>query len=325
VQFSVLNPAHKTPERYEYLRSKTLEAIYGNAELYGHYLDAAIYRADGTIRYIQQTIFPIQTEKGYRIGSITRDVTERQKAQEQVSLANEALERKVTERTAELEVSNRELESFSYTISHDLRAPLRAVDGYSYILLEDYAAILPAEVQRYLALIRKNSQEMGKLIDGLLTFSRLGRQRPAHQAMDTANLVHIIVESLKEANPGRQIEVEVGALPVCTGDPVMLGKVWFSLLENAIKFTLQRPVAHIEVGALVQAGQQVYYVKDNGAGFDMQYAHKLFGVFQRLHQPEEFEGAGIGLAIAQRIIRRHNGRMWAEGQPDQGATFYFTL
>ena len=238
---------------------------------------------------------------------------------------NAELEARVLERTAELQAANKELEAFSYSISHDLRAPLRALDGFSRILLRDFNAQLPPEGQRYLNLVRKNAQEMGKLIDDLLTFSRLGRQPLTKEPVSITNLVRHVLVDMSSEQENRQIEISVGDLPVCLADPALLKQVLVNLLANAFKFTRKREAARIEIGSRPIEGQLAYFVKDNGAGFDMQYASKLFGVFQRLHSAEDYEGTGVGLAIVQRVIHRHGGRVWAESAVDQGATFYFTL
>jgi len=231
------------------------------------------------------------------------------------------------EQTAlKLHDANQELESFAYSVSHDLRAPLRAIAGFSGILLEDYAPQLPPEAQGYLDRVRDNAQRMGDLIDSLLTFSRLGRQALKQETIDLAELVHQALEDLKDAQQGRQVDISIGDLPPCQGDPTLLKQVLINLLSNALKFTRRREVAHIEIGCQETSNDKhVYFVKDNGAGFDMQYADKLFGVFQRLHHANEYEGTGVGLAIVQRIIHRHGGRVWAEAKADRGATFFFTL
>ncbi|QXD16330.1 PAS domain S-box protein [Rhodocaloribacter litoris] len=235
------------------------------------------------------------------------------------------LEQRVRERTAQLEATNRELESFTYSVSHDLRAPLRSMDGFSRVLLERYREALPEEARRYLERIRANATRMGQLIDDLLRFSRLGRQPLERRRVDPASLVRDVWHELRPLAGDRNVVFRVGHLPPCQADPRLLRQVFANLLENALKFTRNREAAHIEVGAGLRDGTPVYYVRDNGAGFDMTYASKLFGVFQRLHRQEEYEGTGVGLAIVQRIVHRHGGHVWAEAAPDQGATFYFTL
>jgi two-component system sensor kinase len=224
----------------------------------------------------------------------------------------------------ELETANKELESFSYSVSHDLRTPLRAIDGFSRILVDEYSEELDDEAKRLLNIVRKNTRKMGQLIKDVLAFSRMGRKEVSISKVDMEQLVNEVFTGLKEAGHGRTVEVEIKALPKTTGDRAMLHMVIENLLGNAIKFAGTRKDARIEVGGSVEGTENVYYLKDNGVGFDMEYVHKLFGVFNRLHG-EEFEGTGIGLAIVQRIIIKHGGRVWAEGKTNEGATFYFTL
>ncbi len=224
-----------------------------------------------------------------------------------------------------LEAANKELEAFAYSVSHDLRAPLRAVDGFARMVLEDYADKLDDEGRRHLRVIRDGAQKMGRLIDDLLSFSRLGRREMALANIDMTALARDVAEELRRQESGRAIEIAIAPLPSAHGDPAMFRQVWANLLANAIKFTRPRAPAHIEVGGQADGDENVYSVKDNGVGFNMQYADKLFGVFQRLHGPEEFEGTGVGLALVQRIVYRHGGHVWAEGKLDAGATFSFAL
>lgn len=256
---------------------------------------------------------------------IIHDVTEKKLAEEKVRRMNEELERRVLERTAQLEAANRELEAFSYSVSHDLRAPLRAIDGFSRILSEEYIATLDPEAQHYLDRVRDNTRIMSNLIDNLLSFSRLSRQPLKKQSINPRLLVDQALEMLLADKDGRVIDISVENLPACMADPALLKQVYVNLLSNAIKFTGRKEHAAIEVGCLQENHETIYYVRDNGVGFNMDYANKLFGVFQRLHRSEDYEGTGVGLAIVQRIINRHGGRIWATSEPDQGATFCFTL
>ena len=232
------------------------------------------------------------------------------------------LESKVRSRTAALEAANRELESFSYSVSHDLRAPLRAIDGYARILEEDYAERLDAEGRRLTGVVRANTKKMGQLIDDLLAFSRLGRQELLKRPVDMTALAREVVQEL---NAGCAAHIEVGELPAAAADRALVKQAWLNLVGNALKYSAKREAARVEVGARREAHENVYWVRDNGVGFDMRYAAKLFGVFQRLHSSEEFPGTGVGLAIVQRVINRHGGRVWADSRPGEGATFFFSL
>lgn len=263
-----------------------------------------------------------------------RDITAVKHAEAQVHLLNTQLEQRVQERTAALEVAVKELEAFTYTVSHDLRAPLRALDGFSQALLQDFSVDVPETGQRYLRIIRESAQKMAQLIDDLLAFSRVGRQQPKMRSVDHGMLVRNALQQLAPTHEGRQVELRIGALPHSEGDPAMLNQVWINLLSNALKYSRKTEATVIEVGALgdvdrpvyfQNVDKPVYFVRDNGVGFDMRYAHKLFGVFERLHRADEFEGTGVGLAIVQRIVQRHGGSIRAEAAPGRGATFFFQL
>ena len=238
-------------------------------------------------------------------------------------MVREIDERKQAEEA--LEAANKELEAFSYSVSHDLRAPLRAIDGFSRILIEEHAQEQTSEAQEYLQLVRENTLKMGRLVDDLLAFSRLSRQPLKVQHVEPAILVRHVLDDLRNEQEVRRIEVSIGDLPSCQADPALLKQVWVNLLSNAIKYTRTREPARIEIGYQQTAEEQIYFVRDNGVGFDMKYVNKLFGVFQRLHRAEEYEGTGVGLAIVQRIIQRHGGRVWVEAEVDKGAIFYFTI
>jgi len=252
-----------------------------------------------------------------------RIAVERRQAGEDRRMKAE-LERRVAERTAQLEAANKELESFSYSVSHDLRSPLRAIDGFSRILQEDHHDKLSDEGRRLLGVIRDSSQKMGQLIDDLLAFSRLGRQSLSAAEIDMKRMVEDVLKELHVAGE-RRSKLVLNALPPARGDAVLVKQAWANLLGNAIKFSSKREQPVIEVSGHENGTESVYCVKDNGAGFDMQYYHKLFGVFQRLHRTEEFAGTGVGLAIVQRVVSRHGGRVWAEGKVGEGAAFYFSL
>jgi light-regulated signal transduction histidine kinase (bacteriophytochrome) len=257
--------------------------------------------------------------------SLARELDERRRGELEIRRLNEELEQRVQERTRELAAANGELEAFSYSVAHDLRAPLRAMDGFSRILAEQWAPTLEPDAQRLIGRVRANATQMGALVDDLLAFSRLGRHALKRGPVAPDTLVREAWAVLHAEEEGRHVELTIGSLPVCQGDPSLLKQVFVNLLGNALKFTRKRDVAQIEVGCRTNEGESIYFVRDNGVGFDMRYASKLFGVFQRQHRMEEYEGTGVGLAIVQRIVHRHGGRVWAEAAVDAGATIFFTL
>ncbi len=253
---------------------------------------------------------------------------ERVRLIEQMAGLNQELAETVGEirvQKAELEAANRELEAYSYTVSHDLRAPLRAINGFTGILLDEHGAELSEAAKDYLGRVDASGKHMGELVDDLLAFSRLGRQPMRKQSVNTTEVAGNAWAQVSAGLDGSQVTIRIGELPVCESDPILLEQVFVNLLSNAVKYTRPREVATIDVAAEVKAGETVYSVRDNGVGFDMQYADRLFRVFQRLHRADEYEGTGVGLATVQRIVERHGGRVWAEAEPDKGATFYFTL
>ncbi len=283
-------------------------------------LDFRIVRRDGELRWVAHGCSPVYGRDGRFMGRrvSNRDVTE-------LHNLNAALEQRVHERTAELETAVYDLENFNYSASHDLRIPLRAIDGFSQILLDEYSQKLDAEGKRLLDVVRTSSQKMAQYIDNMQAFSRTGSMAMAVAEINMDKLVREVAEELKPDVTGRDLKIEIGQLPPALADAALMRRVFGNLLSNAIKFTRPKAAALVEVGAKTEGGQTIYFVKDNGVGFDMQYADKLFGVFQRLHGLAEFEGTGIGLAIVKRIITRHGGRVWAEGKVNEGATVYFTL
>jgi two-component system sensor histidine kinase/response regulator len=235
------------------------------------------------------------------------------------------LQQRVREHVVELEAANRELETFSYSVSHDLRAPLRAISGLSNILVESYSTTMPGEAQQLLQRIISSAERMGQLIEHLLRFARLSKQSLTKRPISMDAMVRQVLEDLQKELTNRHVAAQVGELPDVVGDPVLLQQVFVNLLSNAFKFTRHSDHPEIVVGCQQGEGEQIYFVRDNGAGFDMQYAGNLFKVFHRLHSADEFEGTGVGLSLVQRIVQRHGGRIWAEGEVGKGATFYFTL
>jgi PAS domain S-box-containing protein len=286
-----------------------------------------IIRSNGEVRFIHELARRHSNNKGELImlrGTV-QDITDRKQAQEEIKKLNEELEQRVINRTAQLEVANKELESFSYSVSHDLRAPLRGIDGFSNILLEDYSEKLDQEGVRLLNVIRDNTQKMGHLIDDLLAFSRAGQRYLAKSDIDMKTLANSIYFEVTTEEERKKISFSVANLPLAIGDASMVRQLWTNVLSNAVKFSSKKEKPVIEISSKVENGKTVYSIKDNGVGFDMKYYDKLFGVFQRLHSETEYKGTGVGLAIAKRIVTRHGGEIWAESEVDVGTTFYFYL
>ena len=270
---------------------------------------------------------PRRDKDGVVCGAVAlfHDITQQKTDEREIQKLNEELEHRVVERTAQLETANKELEAFSYSVSHDLRAPLRHISGFSKILVEEYGSTFDPIAQRYLERIQAGTQKMGLLVDELLNLARVGRHALSLKPSRLNSIVEEVVAILQPDSDGREVEWNIADLPEIECDPVLVKQVFQNLLANALKFTRPRAQAVIEVRCKDENGQPVFMVRDNGLGFSMKYVDKLFGVFQRLHRTEDFEGTGIGLATVQRIVQKHGGRVWAEGELDKGATFYFTL
>ena len=283
-------------------------------------------RSDGTRLSVQLSLSQIPLEDNESgICLVATDLTDQKRAQEQIRQFSEELEKRVTERTEQLKAANADLEAFNYGVAHDLRAPLRHMQGFSDILLNDRESVLSDEGQRYLRLIVAETARMDKLIQALLAISRVGRQTLQPHELDLNALVEEVIDSLAPDLQNRQIDWGIEPLPMVRCDPALTRIVFTNLLANAVKFTSRRERASIQVSAERRDHETIFCVRDNGIGFNMKYADKLFGVFQRLHRTEDFEGTGVGLATVQRIIQKHRGRIWAEAEPDKGASFYFTF
>jgi PAS domain S-box-containing protein len=308
-----------------YPRMAFIERVKREGEVKG--LESAWTKRDGTVIFVRESARAVRAEDGtvlYYDGAV-EDITERKRAEEEIRKLNDELEHRVAQRTCELVATNKELEAFTYSVSHDLRAPLRHIDGFSKLLLEDFSSELPKEAKHYLTRVREGSQRMGQMVDELLALTRLGRTALKVQMTGLDSLVKEVRRELQSDVAGREIEWRISPLPFVECDPALLKQVFANLLSNAVKFTRPRQRAVVEVGATMQDGSPVTFVRDNGVGFSMKYADKLFGIFQRLHRQEDFEGTGVGLAIVARIIHKHGGRVWAEGELNRGATFYFSL
>jgi light-regulated signal transduction histidine kinase (bacteriophytochrome) len=286
-----------------------------------------IFTRNGDVAWIRDEAVLVRDEEGRPLfwQGVMYDITDQKRAEQEMRRLNEELEQRVRQRTAQLEAFNSELEAFSYSISHDLRAPLRAIDGFSQILLQDYGDKLDTEGKSYLRRVSAASRRMGQLIDDLLDLSHMTRGRMRRERVNLSTLAQAIVEEFKHTQPEHDVEVILEEGLVANGDESLLRAVLENLLGNAWKFTKNQPHPRIEFGLLEHGDTPTYYVRDNGVGFEMAYVDKLFGAFQRLHSVSEYEGTGIGLATVQRIIHRHGGRVWAESEVGKGATFYFTL
>lgn len=284
-------------------------------------------RKDGKRVDISATISPVKDSSGAIVGvaKIARDITQRKTSEVEILKLNDELEEKVKLRTAQLEAANKELETFSYSVSHDLRAPLRHISGFSQLLVEEFGANLAPGARHYLDRIQAGTQNMGVLVDELLHLARVGRHALNRRTTNLKELVAEVITLLLPESEGRQVEWAISDLSTAQCDPVLVRQIFQNLLSNALKFTRPRAQAVIEVSCREEDGQPVFMVRDNGIGFNMKYVDKLFGVFQRLHRAEDFEGTGIGLATVQRIVHKHGGQVWAEGELDKGAAFYFTL
>jgi PAS domain S-box-containing protein len=306
-------------------REGILKQLHESGE---YHIELTQYHKNGQPVYVEASTVSIKNDIGQITGilSVNRDISERKQAEEEIRQLNENLEKRIAERTAQLESANKELEAFSYSVSHDLRAPLRGIDGWSQALVEDYGNILDEQAQTYIKRVRSETQRMGTLIDDLLQLSRIARADLYKKKVNLSAIAEVVVARLQETGPaGRQVEFVIQKGLTAMGDPKLLEVLFTNLLDNAFKFTSKKPEAHIEFGQTVVEGAPAYFVRDNGAGFDMKYAIKLFGAFQRMHKTSEFPGSGVGLATVQRVIHRHGGEIWAASEVGQGTTFYFTL
>lgn len=297
----------------------------GEGPVLNRRIELAALNRDGREFPVELAITPIRSGPEISFSAFVRDITDRKRAEVEIRELNATLEQRVVERTAQLEAANKELEAFSYSVSHDLRAPLRHIDGYVQLLQEEHASALDAAARRYLDKVASSVQHMGRLIDDLLAFSRMGRAEICRSEVNMKELAEDALREMAGDTAGRNIEWDIQPLPLARGDPALLRQVWVNLFSNAVKYTRPRDPAKISVEGAKKDGAWEFCVRDNGVGFDMRYAEKIFGVFERLHNAEAFEGTGIGLANVRRTILRHGGRTWAESRVGEGAAVYFTL